>query len=259
MQDTSANEIKSIKKSSPPSSVSSKTVTRNYSQQSSEAFPLMKSYMADKSNRSKPFGLSNKIKHSMMDFTDIKYPKAITSKPLLNNSSSMESSDTIHSASVQYDDDGFETSSTTITQGTNENNNQSDAQESDDFTPIGDFNFEKHPTYSDQRNANESAELFAFKRNEDVNRNEIDKIQKEIHADLVASESFMDSICESVTKEVKVSTEKARIPVRSSIKGREVVVKKGRVTSSSIRKKTLDPVKKTELLAVLRAEDGTDD
>lgn len=233
--------------------------------------------MAEKSNRSKPLGLSTKIKNSMMDFTDIKYPNnASAPKPYLKNSSSMDSSETIHSPSAQYDDDEFDTSSTTQTQGTNELNNNSDAVESiDELHNIGDFNYEKYQSYSDQRNV----EFIDVKRNEDVTLSDIEKLRKNVQAEIVQNETFLDQFCDSLSKDVKITSkdvkgtskdihtipkdvkvniEKGRIPVRPSIKGKETGGKKGRVNSSTIKKKTLDPTKKTELLAQLKAIDGAE-
>lgn len=233
--------------------------------------------MAEKSNRSKPLGLSTKIKNSMMDFTDIKYPNTNASnKPYLKNSSSMDSSETILSPSPQYDDEEFDTSSTTQTHGTNELNNNSDAIESiDELNTIGDYNYEKYQSYSDQRNV----DIVEVKRNDDVTLTDIEKLRKNVQAEIVHNESFLDQFCESlskdvkiaskdvkatskdihtISKDVKVNVEKGRIPIRPSIKGKESAGKKGRINSSSIKKKTLDPTKKTELLAQLKAIDGAD-
>lgn len=215
--------------------------------------------MADKSNHSKALGLSSKIKNSMMDFTDIKYPNSTATKPYLNNSSSMDSSETIHSG--QYDDDEFDTSSTTQT--TNELNNSDAVESIDELTTIGDYNFEKYQSYSDQRNVDPTD----GKENDD----DIEKFKKNAQVELAQNESFLDQFCESLTKDVKalakdvnvtsrdvkVSIEKAKIPVRASIKGKEITTKKGRINSSTIKKKSLDPTKKTELLAQLKAIDGT--
>ncbi|XP_037045056.1 uncharacterized protein LOC119080702 [Bradysia coprophila] len=257
-KDTCANRSKTVK-SPAVSPSSSKTVAHNYSQQSSDAFPLMKSYMADKSNRAKPLGLSSKIKNSMMDFTDIKYPTGNATQPLLKNSSSMDSSGTVHSPIGHYDDDEFDSSSTT--QGTNDLNNHCDTVESvDDLTIIGDYNYAKYQSYSDQRtvdsiNENSSDDVIG----------DIEKLRKNVQEEIIESESFLDQFCESLSKDVKiatkdvkkgakVNTEKARLPVRSGIKVKEVP-KKGRVNSGSTKKK-LDPTKKTELLAQLKAIDG---
>lgn len=224
----------------------------------------MKSYMADKTIRAKPLGLSAKIKNSMMDFTDIKYPPTVAAKSYLKNSSSMDSSETVHSPTGQYDDDEFDTSSTTHTQGTNELNNQSDTVESiDEITTIGDYNFEKYQSYSDQRNVEV---VDGDKRNDD---DDIVTLRKHVREEIVENESFLDKFCETlskdvkvvskdVKKEVKVSVEKTRMPVRATIKGKEstTTAKKGRVNSGSTKKRSLDPMKKTELLAQLKAIDG---
>lgn len=222
--------------------------------------------MAEKLNRTKPLGLSTKIKNSMMDFTDIKYPTATaTAKPYLKNSSSMDSSETVHSPSGQYDDDEFDTSSTTQTQGTNELNNHSDTVESiDELTTIGDYNFEKYQSYSDQR----KIEVIEVTRTDNV-VNDIEKLRQNVQDEIVENESFLNEFCESLSKNVKVASmdvkkdakvalEKARIPVRASIKGKETAAKKGRVNSGSTKKKSLDPTKKTELLAQLKAIDGAE-
>lgn len=259
MQDTCANRSNPIK--SPTNS--SKDVSLNYAQQSSDAFPLMKSYMAEKAKDAKPLTLSTKIKNSMMDFTDIKYPSTVATKPLLKNSSSIESSDTINSPSGQYDDDEFDTSSTNHTQGTNELTNNSDQVESiDDLQPIGDYNYGRYQSYSDQR-------VVIDGKHGDDDLNDIDKLRADVQQVLVENEAFMDKLCESMEKEVKfasrnvkkdvkASIEKAKVPLRTNIKGKESVAKKGRVTSASTKKKSLDQTKKTELLAQLKAIDGSE-
>lgn len=226
----------------------------------------MKSYMAEKSNRAKPFGLSTKIKNSMMDFTDIKYPTAnAAAKPFLKNSSSMDSSETVHSPSSQYDHDEFDTSSTTQTPGTNELNNHSDTVESiDELAPIGDYKYEKYQSYSDQRNV----DVVEGKQDDEV-VNDIEKLRKNVQDEIIEKETFLDEFCESLSKDVKVasrvvkkdakiSIEKARVPVRATIKGKETTSKKGRVNSATTKKKSLDPTKKTELLAQLKAIDGAE-
>lgn len=222
--------------------------------------------MADKSNRAKPLGLSTKIKNSMMDFTDIKYPSVNAGKPFLKNSASMDSSSTVQS-SGQYDDDEFDTTSTTQTQGTNEMNNHSDTVDSIDelCTTIGDYNYEKYQSYSDQRNA----DTIEGKLQNDDLVNDIEKLRKNVQDEIIEKESILDQFCESLSKDVKVaskdmkkdakaSIDKTRVPVRASIKSKETTAKKGRVNSGSTKKKTLDPTKKTELLAQLKAIDGVE-
>lgn len=221
--------------------------------------------MAEKLNRAKPLGLSTKIKNSMMDFTDIKYPTTSAAKSYLKNSSSMDSSETVHSPTGQYDDDEFDTSSTTQTQGTNELNNHSDTVESiDELTTVGDYNFEKYQSYSDQR----KIEVIEYKSSDNV-VNDLEKLRQNVQDEIVENESFLDQFCESLSKNVKVASrevkkdakvaiEKARIPVRASVKGKETASKKGRVNSASTKKKSLDPSKKTELLAQLKAIDGAE-
>lgn len=215
--------------------------------------------MADKAIRAKPLGLSTKIKNSMMDFTDIKYP-TVAAKSFLKNSSSIDSSETVHSPTGQYEDDEFDTSSTTQTQGTNELNNQSDTVESiEELTTIGDYNFEKYQSYSDQRNV----EVIDSKCIDDV---DIEKLRNNVREEIVENESFLDKLCETLTKDVKVlskdvkvSVEKTKMPVRgATIKGKESTTKKGRVNSGSTKKRSLDPMKKTELLAQLKAIDGVE-
>ncbi|KAJ6642146.1 Lebercilin-like protein [Pseudolycoriella hygida] len=247
---------------------SSKVVARNSSQQSNDAFPLVKSYVNDKSNRLKPSSLSTKIKNSMMDFTDIKYPTTNAGKPFLKNSSSMDSSETVQSL-TQYDDDGFDTSSTT--QETNELNNHSDTVESIDDAVIGDHSFEKYQTYSDQRNVAD------VERNNDA-MHEIEELRKNVQDEIVENESFLDRFCESlsndvkiaskdlkplkevtVSKDVKTGAEKTRVPIRANIKGKESsATKKGRVGSGATKKNRLDPTKKIELLEQLKAIDGAE-
>lgn len=197
-----------------------------------------------------------------MDFTDIKYPPGNALKPLLKNSSSMESSDTVQSTIGHYEDDEFDSSSTT--QGTNDSINHCDAVESvDDLTIIGDYNYEKYQSYSDQRTV---VDVIDEKQSDDV-IGEIEKLRKHVQEEIIENESFLDQFCESLSQDVKIAskdtkkivkanTDKARLPVRSAgIKGKECVPKKGRVNSGSTKKK-LDPTKKTELLAQLKAIDG---
>lgn len=194
-----------------------------------------------------------------MDFTDIKYPSGNATKPLLQNSSSMDSSGTVHSPNGRYDEDEFDSSSTTP--GTNDLNNQIDNVESvDDLTIIGDYNYSKYQSYSDQR----TVDIIDEKPSDDV-IDDIEKLRKNVQEEIIENESFLDQFCESLSKDVKIvskdakknakiNIEKARLPVRSGVKVKEVP-KKGRVNSGTNKKK-LDPTKKTELLAQLKAIDG---
>lgn len=221
----------------------------------------MKSYMADKANRTKASGLPVQQKSSMMDFTDIKYSttSTVAAKPPLKNSSSMDSSETVHSPNGHYDDDEFDSSTT---QGTNELNSHSDTVDSvDDLTVIGDYNFDKYPSYSDQRNV----ESNDAKHGNDV-VHDIEKLRKISQDEITENESYLDQFCESLSRDVKIaskdgkkearsSAEKVRFPLRSSAKCKEAVPKKLRTGSGTNKKKSLDPTKKTELLAQLKAID----
>lgn len=198
-----------------------------------------------------------------MDFTDIKY--GTTGAAKLKNSSSMDSSETVHSPpNGQYDEDDFETTSTT--HGTNDVNSHSDTIESvDDLTIIGDYNYEKYQSYSDQRTVDVIDEK--TNNNDDV-VNEIEKLRKNVHDELTENESFLDKFCENLSKDVKLvakdgkreaKVEKVRFPIRPVVKGKEVAAKKvGRVSSGTTKKKSLDPTKKTELLAQLKAIDKSE-